>query len=96
MATPSADPCPQSVLTPSPGLLVVCPGCGKTFAPRRPNHQYCTSTCRVVWFQRKPERARRDRDAQLRALLREGLTMQDLAHVRQRLGEALSLLEPEP
>lgn len=64
------DPLPENIPTLFRGPLVVCPGCGKTFTPRRANHKYCSTTCRVVWFQRKPEHDRRDRDAQIRLLLR--------------------------
>jgi endogenous inhibitor of DNA gyrase (YacG/DUF329 family) len=71
----TTDHRPQTVLTPVPGVLVACPGCGKTFTPRRPNHRYCSTTCRVVWFQRKPEQERRDRDAKVRLKLREALDL---------------------
>lgn len=77
---------PQNVLTPSPGILVACPGCGKSFEPRRPNHRYCSTTCRVVWFQQKETRARRERDAMVRMKLREA---------QHAVNEALGLLEPE-
>jgi predicted nucleic acid-binding Zn ribbon protein len=66
---------PQNVITLLPGVLVACPGCGKAFAPRRPNHRYCSATCRVVWFQQKQEKARRERDAKVRLLLKEALEL---------------------
>lgn len=89
----------QNVLTPLPGMLAACPGCGKTFTPRRPNHRYCSAICRLVWFHQKPVKARRDRDAKIRLLLTTVLTTnrmrskEDADHVRRRIREALELLE---
>ena len=72
---------------------MLCAGCGKTFTPRRANHKYCSTTCRVVWFQRKPEHDRRERDALLRLKLQEVLTTQNPELVRQQITEALDLLQ---
>lgn len=77
MPIPMPEPRPQNVLTQLSGILVACPGCTKLFAPRRPNHRYCSTTCRVVWFQQKETRDRRERDAKVRLLLKEALTLLD-------------------
>ncbi len=90
------EPRLQTVPTLSSETLGVCPGCGKTFAPRRPNHQYCSATCRVVWFQRKTVVIQRDRDAMLRLLLRQLMDRVQDGTDAQLLREALTLLEPPP
>jgi hypothetical protein len=86
----------QTVPTLSSELPIVCPGCGKSFTPRRPNHQYCSATCRVVWFQRKTVLIRQDRDAMLRLLLRQLMDRVQDGTDAQLIREALALLEPLP
>ena len=78
-----------------------CATCGEPFEPRRMDHRFCSPKCRLVWFLRKPEQARRDRDAQIRLLLKTELdtnqlrNKEDAEHVRRRLREVLVLLEPD-
>ena len=90
------EPRLQTVPTLSSELPIVCPGCEKPFTPRRPNHQYCSTTCRVVWFQRKTVLIRQDRDAMLRLLLRQLMDRVQDGTDAQLLREALTLLEPPP
>lgn len=59
--------------------MIPCLTCGALFEVRRKDHRFCSAKCRLVWFQQKPEKERRERDAKVRLLLHD----------------ALSLLEPE-
>ena len=49
--------------------------CGTTFEPSRKDHRFCSAKCRLAGFQQTREAARRERDAKVRLLLREALTL---------------------
>jgi hypothetical protein len=67
-------------------MTCAAPDCGTSFEPRRTDHRFCSPKCRLVWFQQKPERARRERDAKVRLLLRTAI---------EAATEAKELLNPE-
>jgi hypothetical protein len=52
-----------------------CATCGTPFAVRRKDHRFCSAPCRLAAFQRDREPKRRERDAKVRLLLREALTL---------------------
>jgi hypothetical protein len=56
MAGAGHDRGPRTVRTLSNGIL--CPGCGRTFTPTRPNHRHCKPACRKR-AERKIEEQRR-------------------------------------
>lgn len=85
MLPSTPDPRPQNVVTLSSGTLVVCPGCAQPFEPRRTNQRFCSAKCRLVGYQQKQEKQRRDRDAKARLLLRT---------VIESATEALQVLKP--
>jgi predicted nucleic acid-binding Zn ribbon protein len=49
--------------------MMPCAVCGTPFEVRCKDHRFCAPKCRLAWFQQKPERARRERDAKLRLLV---------------------------
>jgi predicted nucleic acid-binding Zn ribbon protein len=53
--------------------MMPCTVCGTPFEVRRKDHRFCSPKCRLVWFQQKPEKARRERDAKVRLLLRTAI-----------------------
>ena len=55
--------------------MMPCAVCGKLFEVRRKDHRFCSGKCRLVWFQEKPEKERRERDAKVRLLLKDALTL---------------------
>jgi predicted nucleic acid-binding Zn ribbon protein len=49
--------------------------CGRSFEPRRKDHRFCSAKCRLAGFQQRREREGRERDAKVRLLLKEALTL---------------------
>jgi len=55
--------------------LIPCQGCQKPFQARRPSHRFCSDRCRVIAFQQKREKQRRERDSLVRIKLKEALAL---------------------
>lgn len=77
MPTPPPDLTPSSVATPLSGLPVYCPICAKV--PLAGKQTVCSPKCRIQRSMRRRMARQAERDAKVRLLL----------------GEALTLLEPE-
>ena len=56
-------------------LTSPCATCQSVFEVRRKDHRFCSAKCRLTWFHRKQARARDERDAKVRLLLKEALGM---------------------
>ena len=77
MPTPPPDLSPGSVATPGPGLPVYCPVCETV--PLHGKQTVCSAKCRIQRSMATRAAKRAERDAKVRLLLKD----------------ALSLLEPE-
>lgn len=54
---------------------MTCAACGTSFEPRHKDHRFCSAKCRLAGFQHERETKRRERDANVRLLLEEALTL---------------------
>ena len=73
MPKPTSELTPESVATPSSGVPVYCPICEKV--PLHGKQTVCSAKCRIQRSMATRAAKRRNRDAQIRLLLTEVLTL---------------------
>lgn len=73
MPRSESDRCPPRVLT------LLCAYCQRPFESRRNDHRFCSAKCRSLGFpaerEQKRHQAHTERDAKVRLLLKEALTL---------------------
>ena len=73
MPTSTPDRCPGSVATPPSGLPVYCPICGKV--PLQGKQRVCSAKCRIQKSMQTRAAKQAERDAKIRLLLKDALTL---------------------
>jgi predicted nucleic acid-binding Zn ribbon protein len=93
MPASTPDRCPGSVATPPSDVPVYCPICETV--PLHGKQTVCSAKCRIQKSMQTRAAKRAERDAKVRLLLAAALTVPETTQIRQRITEALELLELE-